>query len=109
MCFFQEGGQAYIRPFSLPMFEGTADITHTIQRWRLELLSLNFTIVHRPARMLVECDLLSRYQGVVETWRDSPEKTHTNNPITATAWNIIHPETEWPIQHIKPTIIAFTC
>src|SRR5210317_831761 len=85
-------------------FEGTADITHTLQRWRLELLSLNFTIVHRPARMLVECDLLSRYQGMVESWRDQPNKPHTDNPLTAAAWNVINPTTEWPSQHIKPTV-----
>jgi hypothetical protein len=35
--------------------------THTLQRWRMDLLRFNFTIVHRPERMLCECDLLSRY------------------------------------------------
>ena len=85
-------------------FEGTADITHTIQRWRLELLSLNFTIVHRPARMLVECDLMSRYQGVVESWREQNENEHTNDPITAATWQITHPNLEWPRQHLKPRV-----
>jgi len=87
-------------------FEGTSDITHTIQRWRLEFLSLNFTIVHRPARMLVECDLLSRYQGVVESWREQSENKHTDNPILAAAWQITHPNMKWPIQHIRPTVVG---
>ena len=47
-------------------FEGDVEITHTTQRWRLELLAYNFTIIHRPGRMLIECDLLSRYQSIVD-------------------------------------------
>ena len=50
-------------------FEGDDDFTHTTQRWRLELLAFNFTIVHRPGRMLFECDLLSRYESRVSAWR----------------------------------------
>ena len=56
----------------IKFFEGEYDITHTLKRWQLELLAFNFTIVHRPARMLTECDLLSRYQGIVQNWSNSP-------------------------------------
>ena len=55
-------------------FEGDDDFTHTTQRWRLELLSLNFTIVHRPGRMLFECDLMSRYQSRVEDWQQKAKE-----------------------------------
>mmetsp|Transcript_13167 Transcript_13167/g.31418 ORF Transcript_13167/g.31418 Transcript_13167/m.31418 type:complete len:1848 (-) Transcript_13167:281-5824(-) len=87
-------------------FEGTSDITHTIQRWRLELLSLNFTIVHRPARMLVECDLMSRYQGIVESWREQQDSTHTTSPIVAASYQFNKPTPSWPIQHHIPTIVG---
>ena len=45
-------------------FETDYKATHTIQRWKLELLRFDFTIVHRPGRMLTDCDMLSRYN----TW-----------------------------------------
>jgi hypothetical protein len=61
----------------LKFFEADYEATHTIQRWKLELLRFNFTIVHRPARMLTECDMLSRYNTWVSTWK----KEHQDIPV----------------------------
>jgi hypothetical protein len=36
---------------------------HQAQRWKLDMLCFDFTIVHRPERMLFECNLLSRYNS----------------------------------------------
>ena len=41
-------------------FETEYEATHTIQRWKLELLRFDFTIVHRPEKMLTKCNMLSR-------------------------------------------------
>jgi hypothetical protein len=51
-------------------FETDYEATHTQQRWKLELLRFDFTIVHRPGRMLTECDLISRYNTWTSAWRD---------------------------------------
>ena len=54
--------------------------THVLQRWRAALLMYHFTIEHRPARMLVDCDALSRYNTMTSKWRDElPE----NNILAA--------------------------
>jgi hypothetical protein len=50
-------------------FDTEYEATHTIQRWKLELLRFDFTIVHRPAKMLTECDMLSRYNTWTCEWR----------------------------------------
>ncbi|CAJ1965610.1 unnamed protein product [Cylindrotheca closterium] len=85
-------------------FEGEYDITHTLQLWKLELLAFIFTIVHRPAKMLTECDLLSRYEGILSTWRNT-EEAHTDNPIIAAAWKLREDEAPpWPRQHLLPTV-----
>ena len=55
-------------------FKGDYEATHTIQRWKLELLRFDFTIVHRPAKMLTECDMLSRYNTWTSQWRKDHEK-----------------------------------
>ena len=34
---------------------------HQLNRWRAELLAYQFKMEHRPAKMMYECDLLSRY------------------------------------------------
>ena len=51
-------------------FEGDDIPTHMMQRWRMQLLRYDFTIVHRPGRMMFECDLLSRYNQDTEAWRN---------------------------------------
>jgi hypothetical protein len=43
----------------LKFFKTEYEATHTMQRWKLELLWFDFTIVHRPARKLTECNMLS--------------------------------------------------
>jgi hypothetical protein len=50
--------------------------THMIQRWRAELLQFMFTLVHRPAEMMTECNMLSRYNVATELWRSDTTATH---------------------------------
>ncbi|HSN23535.1 MAG TPA: ribonuclease H family protein, partial [Methylomicrobium sp.] len=54
-------------------FEGDDVPTHMTQRWRMQLLRYDFTIVHRPGRMMFECDLLSRYNQETQKWRLAQE------------------------------------
>lgn len=54
-------------------FEGDDIPTHMIQRWRMQLLRYDFTIHHRPGRMMFECDLLSRYNQDTDEWRREAE------------------------------------
>ena len=54
-------------------FETEYEATHTLQRWKLELLRFDFTIVHRPGKMLTECDMLSRYNTWTDLWRQQEE------------------------------------
>ena len=64
-------------------FMGEDIPTHMIQRWRMQLLRYDFTIVHRPGRMMFECDLLSRYNTWTQNWRDNsegPDKPPKNQP-----------------------------
>jgi hypothetical protein len=56
--------------------------THMLQRWRTDLLRFNFTIVHRPERMLCECDLLSRYNLWTNKWRSEQETDKEEKPTT---------------------------
>jgi hypothetical protein len=63
------------------LFETDYEATHTQQRWKLELLRFDFTIVHRPGRMLTECDLISQYNTWTSAWR---EGTPTEIPLAAT-------------------------
>lgn len=79
-------------------FETEMDPTHTMQRWKMEMLRFQFTIIHRPARMLAECDLLSRYNQKADALRESlaetaPNPDHVKSPtlqtMTATRWPTI--------------------
>jgi hypothetical protein len=55
--------------------DSTELANHMLQRWRVELLLYNFTIEHRPAAMLTECDMLSRYNQGTENWsKDNTKK-----------------------------------
>ena len=68
-------------------FEGDEVPTHMVQRWRMQLLRYDFTIVHRPGRMMFECDMLSRYNMETEAWRDEteePNKKDTTTTLTTT-------------------------
>ena len=56
----------------LTRFFETADDapTHMVQRWRAELLQFDYRLEHRPAAMMAECDMLSRYNKITASWRD---------------------------------------
>ena len=62
-------------------FEGDDIPSHMIQRWRMQLLRYEFTIVHRPGRMMFECDLLSRYNMETAKWRESAHTAPTTTAI----------------------------
>lgn len=64
-------------------FEGTDVPTHSHQRMRQRLLRFMFTIVHRPARFLIECDALTRYNRTTEKWRDEPTPTNESTTFWA--------------------------
>ena len=49
-------------------FDGNDVPTHTHQRMRQRLLRFMFTIVHRPARFMTECDVLTRYNRITSQW-----------------------------------------
>ena len=69
----------------LKFFEMGHEATHTMQRWKMEMLRFNFTIVHRPGKMLAECDLLSRYNIWTDEWRHAkPNITSTPDPTSKT-------------------------
>jgi hypothetical protein len=54
-------------------FETDHKVTHTIQCWKLELLRLDFSVVHRPGQMLIGCDMLSRCNAWTSEWRTQQE------------------------------------
>ncbi len=54
---------------SLTFFE-TKDLpSHAHQRWRMQMNTYQFTMVHRPERMMKEVDILSRYNMWTKEWR----------------------------------------
>ena len=64
-------------------FEGDDVTTHMHQRMRQRLLRFMFTIVHRPARFMAECDTLTRYNNMTTQWRanSKQESNILQNPI----------------------------
>ena len=50
-------------------FENTEHASHVVQRWKAELLQFGMEIEHRSARMMVECDMISRYNAITDEWR----------------------------------------
>jgi hypothetical protein len=67
----------------LKCFKMGHEAIHTIQRWKMEMLRFNFTIVHRPGKMLTECDLLLWYNMWTDEWRHAkldPAQAKTKNP-----------------------------
>ena len=54
--------------------------THQAQRWRAELSLFQKTLEHRPAEMMTDCDVLSRYNATTEGWREAAAAT----PLVAT-------------------------
>ena len=70
-------------------FETEYEATHTIQRWKLELLRFDFTIVHRPEKMLTECNMLSRYNTWTSKWdrkATKEEEMNQHKKISAVAF-----------------------
>ena len=61
-------------------FEGDVTPNHVTQRWRAELLQYNFTIEHRPAAMLTDCDSLTRYNTATEQWREENSEENSGLP-----------------------------
>lgn len=72
-------------------FEGDDIPTHAHQRMRQRLLRYMFTIVHRPAKFMVECDALTRYNRATEEWREQLENTPAKQPGTA-LWATTQPQ-----------------
>ncbi|KAI2508403.1 hypothetical protein MHU86_6077 [Fragilaria crotonensis] len=67
-------------------FDGEDVPTHMHQRMRQRLLRFHFTIVHRPARFMVECDVLTRYNTITSKWRpETPPISKTNQNQIAIA------------------------
>lgn len=64
-------------------FEGDEVPTHMVQRWRMQLLRYDFTIVHRPGRMMFECDMLSRYNMETEAWRQDQQESQSKGATQA--------------------------
>ena len=83
-------------------FEDDPDKLHTakhvLQRWRAALLMYHFTIEHRPARMLVDCDALSRYNTITSTWRDNLPENKPRLPA-ALAWPKITAAATTSVEH----------
>ena len=64
---------------SVKFFETDYEATHTIRRWKFELLRFDFTIVHRPGRMLTACNILSRYNTWTNEWRKEEASSKWTN------------------------------
>jgi hypothetical protein len=66
-------------------FEGKDLPSHMMQRWRMQLLRYDFTIVHRSARFMKETDVLSRYNNWCQEWRketDQDAQQKQDDPTT---------------------------
>jgi Reverse transcriptase (RNA-dependent DNA polymerase)/RNase H-like domain found in reverse transcriptase len=81
-------------------FDGEDVPTHMHQRMRQRLLRFHFTIVHRPARFMVECDVLTRYNSITSQWRPA----ETTKPIIETPIAT----TSQPIQTTQPSTLLRT-
>ena len=78
--------------------------THVLQRWRAALLMYHFVVEHRPARMLADCDALSRYNTMTTKWRDElPE----NKTIVASIISQPSNPTIVPLDGIQPQTSLF--
>ena len=66
------------------------DIPHSmIQRWRMELLQYEFDMHHRPADMLTDCDMLSRYNKATAKWREEAEMRQRQTMATTNVTSIV--------------------
>ncbi len=93
--------------------------SHVHQRWRVSMLRYMFTIVHRPERLLVDCDTFNRYNQRAEEYRSLSQDPKTQEPKTqgtktqdpktrgtASDVNIaipfVLPLANWPVQEVGP-------
>ena len=53
----------------LKFFEAEEMPNHATQRWRMQMLMYDFTMAHRPDRMMKEVDALNRYNMWTAEWR----------------------------------------
>jgi hypothetical protein len=53
--------------------------THQVQRWKVDMLRYNSKTVHRPERMLCECNLLTQYNLYADELRQSESTLVTEN------------------------------
>jgi hypothetical protein len=83
-------------------FEAQDLPTHVHQRWRVNMLRLQFTIVHRPAYMLTDCDTLNRYNGLANELRGDPV---TTIPETIVGLNFPIQAPSLPFDVWTPTIV----
>jgi hypothetical protein len=65
-------------------FEHTELPTHQAHRWKLYMLRFDFTIVHRPDRMMRDVDMLSRYNNWFRGWRPKPDQQNQTGPSNET-------------------------
>ena len=72
-------------------FEGDEVPTHMVQRWRMQLLRYDFTIAHRPGRMMFECDMLSRYNLETDAWRQQENSADTPAVEARTLLTVMQP------------------
>jgi hypothetical protein len=97
--------------FRLKTFFQSEDLpSHVAQRWRLQMLRYNFTIEHRPARMLWEADTLSRYNRWTDQWRTEYQEKPTEM-ITATMIATVKHDIAFshePIQIVGPALAPKT-
>lgn len=85
--------------------------SHIIRRWQFEILQYNFTLVHRPEKMLTDCNFLSRYNTKADKLRTKyPGKANPEDdrftglghlPITITGPKVVggkdHPTDKTPL------------
>jgi hypothetical protein len=56
---------------------------HVEARWAMDMMRFDYTIVHRPERMMFECNLLSRYNTWTSKARaEDSGNSHANKPLT---------------------------
>ncbi len=69
-------------------FESDEHRDRYINRWRAELLQYHFTIWHRNAKWMVECDLLSRYNMGWDNRREEHNTQQRSHASKMTSGNI---------------------
>ena len=68
--------------------ENQDDPNHMLQRRRLQLLRFNFTIHHRPGKLMTDVDNLSRYNQITALWCNpyNPDQPSPKAIVPRAAW-----------------------